>query len=307
MWCRVTGCAVRGAALLVAAEQACGESGDKQVPAAGSFTVAAFAFDRGNARTFTDSWADAEPMIAFEGLSPVTVEYDIDFPITAQYTLNILYSAAVSRPVELYLDGKSLGPCCRAATGGWNTSGAKWEETCTLSLAKGKHTLRLVRGDDFPHIVSLRFDSAERLPADWKLHRPLARSLNSPPIRFDGTTVDARALRLAIKDLAETYGPRYPRSAEFLARLDELETKPDSREEATKVAKALAILRREALLANPLLDFDSLLLVERGAESPSLGLPRNWESNSSLAKTGYDDRIATLAPVTALSEKTVAD
>lgn len=296
-WLACVAALIGGAALVGAAEVACGESGDKQDPAAGSFTVAAYAFDRGNARTFTDSWADAEPMVAFGGLSPVTVEYDIDFPVAAQYKLSILYSAAVSRPVELYLDGKPLGPCCRAATGGWNTSGAKWEETCTSSLAKGKHTLRLVRVDDFPHIVSLRFNSAERLPADWNLHRPLARRLDSPPIRFDGTTVDARALRLAIKDLAETYGLRYPRSAEFLARLDELETKPDSREGAARVAESLAILRRKALLANPLLDFDSLLLVQRGAESPSLGLPRNWESNSSLAKTGYDDRIATLAPV----------
>jgi formylglycine-generating enzyme required for sulfatase activity len=62
---------------------------------------------------------------------------------------------------------------------------------------------------------------------------------------------------------------------------------------------ALESLRREALLANPLLDFDRLLLVQRGAKSPDLGLPRNWQSNSCLAKTGYDDQIAVLSSIKA--------
>ena len=37
--------------------------------------------------------------------------------------------------------------------------------------------------------------------------------------------------------------------------------------------------------------------MKRGAGSPRLGLPQNWESNSSLPQTGYDDQIAVLAPV----------
>jgi formylglycine-generating enzyme required for sulfatase activity len=57
-------------------------------------------------------------------------------------------------------------------------------------------------------------------------------------------------------------------------------------------------LRREALLANPLLDFDRLLLVKRGVRSPSLGLPQNWQSNSSLPKKGFDDSLAVLSPIT---------
>ncbi len=59
----------------------------------------------------------------------------------------------------------------------------------------------------------------------------------------------------------------------------------------------MATLQREALLANPLLDFDRLLLVRRSATSPALGLPQNWQSNSSLHKTGYDDSVAVLSPV----------
>ncbi|MFH1918761.1 MAG: SUMF1/EgtB/PvdO family nonheme iron enzyme, partial [Planctomycetota bacterium] len=88
---------------------------------------------------------------------------------------------------------------------------------------------------------------------------------------------------------------------EYLSRLDVLEGKlKECRDEAPgelkEIKEALAVLRREALLANPLLDFDKLLLVKRSAGSPHLGLPRNWESNSSLPKTGYDDEIAVLEP-----------
>ena len=62
-----------------------------------SFAVAAWAFDRGNARTFLDQWADAGPMVAFGGHTPVRIEYDIDFPVTADYMLNIQYAAAEAR------------------------------------------------------------------------------------------------------------------------------------------------------------------------------------------------------------------
>ena len=47
------------------------------------------------------------------------------------------------------------------------------------------------------------------------------------------------------------------------------------------------------MLANPLLDFDRLLLVKR----TPLGLPQNWQGNTSIGKTGYDNEIAVLSPV----------
>ena len=54
-------------------------------------------------------------------------------------------------------------------------------------------------------------------------------------------------------------------------------------------------LRREALLANPLLDFDKLLLVRR--REGQMGLPQNWQGNCSLPPHGYDNQIAVLSPV----------
>ncbi len=113
------------------------------------------------------------------------------------------------------------------------------------------------------------------------------------------------ALRLAVKDLCKTFGDRYPAGPEALARMDRIEKAMAEATEAKSVVSAedvarleeLAMqageLQRTALLANPLLDFEQLLLVRR--KSNRLGLPANWQSNSNLPKTGYDGGIATLA------------
>ena len=156
----------------------------------------------------------------------MVVEYDIDFPVTAEYTLHIFYAAATPRPAELLLDGKPRGACCRTATGSWNTSGAKWEETCRLTIAKGRHLVKLSRNAPFPHLVSLRFDSPVPFPPDWRLHRPGARKLGD---RLAGGVQDVSvgAIRWAMADLEGTFGARYPRGPEFLERLNALEERLD--------------------------------------------------------------------------------
>ena len=72
------------------------------------------------------------------------------------------------------------------------------------------------------------------------------------------------ALRLAIEDLTATFGQRYPQGKEFSARLAELERRAAASAESPEFAAAVATLRREALLGNPLLDFDQLLVLRRG-------------------------------------------
>jgi hypothetical protein len=66
-------------------------------------------------------------------------------------------------------------------------------------------------------------------------------------------------LRAAIADLTVTFGPEYPRGAEFLRRLDALDANNSA---------ALKALRREALLANPLLARQDLLFVARRQFAP---------------------------------------
>lgn len=142
------------------------------------------------------------------------------------------------------------------------------------------------------------------------LAAPVSRAITPD----DGTPA---SLREAIADLTLTFGARYPGGAGFLKRLDALGPQPEP--------VALAALRREALLANPLLDIDRLLCIRRNAKDanakdpsakdpnakdlnakdpkskggkskgPNLGLPQNWQGNCSLPRTGYDDTISVLA------------
>ena len=183
-----------------------------------SFLIPAWAFDRGNVRTFTQEYADAGPMVAYGGQSPIFVEYDLEFPATSEYAVRICFAAGDARPASLLLDGKDMGKVCRTATGSWNTSGAQWEESARLSIQAGKHTLRLQRSQDFPHVVALRFDSPV-IPQDFVLNRPRARQLPkqaaTPQNRPFLNEANPTALRLAIENLIGTFGPRYPRGQEF--------------------------------------------------------------------------------------------
>ncbi|MBM4040993.1 MAG: hypothetical protein FJ290_21040 [Planctomycetes bacterium] len=101
-------------------------------------------------------------------------------------------------------------------------------------------------------------------------------------------THNFRALRAAIQDLAATFGPKYPKAADYLARLDEIE----------RTGKGdFTALQREALLANPLLDGLQLLVVKRRCKPNDPGFPTNHECNASLKRTGWDNEIAILSAV----------
>jgi len=109
-----------------------------------------------------------------------------------------------------------------------------------------------------------------------------------------GIAYSIGTLERAIRDLRETFGERYPRGAEFLARLEALRARPD--------AADLAKLAREALLANPLLAFDRLIVIRRKERRPDLqanglhiGMPSNHECNSSLPRDGWENEIALLS------------
>ena len=118
---------------------------------------------------------------------------------------------------------------------------------------------------------------------------------------------DVQALQRAVEDLVATFGDRYPHGREFLKQAADCEKKvaeaeaalrkggPDVGREASALAAKIETLRREALLANPLLDFDKLLLVRR--REGQMGLPQNWQGNCSLPSHGYDNQIAVFSPV----------
>ena len=108
-------------------------------------------------------------------------------------------------------------------------------------------------------------------------------------------SVDLRALRMAIEDLSGSFGSRYAGGAGYLERLAAIETAVEQGQDPAGLAEKTIALQREALMANPLLDFENLLIVRRNTKGPSLGLPQNWQGNCALPRSGYDDEIAVIS------------
>ncbi len=118
---------------------------------------------------------------------------------------------------------------------------------------------------------------------------------------------DFESLELAIGDLTDTFGGEYPKGRQYIEHLDKLKqlsravlvssNKGDDLTKANllKLAGDLEKLKCEALLSNPLLDFDKLLLLKR--KRGQLGLPVNHKCNSGIKQTGYNNEIAVLSPV----------
>ena len=136
-----------------------------------------------------------------------------------------------------------------------------------------------------------------------------------------------RALRRAVEDLTRTCGTRYPQGPEFLQRLSQVETAvaearasvPPDVARWYDAADQFDSLRAEALLANPLLDFDRLVLVKRADAAQRTprqrirgeagtfvgndvtgflnGLPINFQGNGYLREIAMDNEIAILSPV----------
>ena len=147
--------------------------------------------------------------------------------------------------------------------------------------------------------------------APQELPSPIASSILVPPVRTGPPALtrpierpqqyDAQAtadkqrlayrmesLRLAIEDLIETFGERYPRGAEFLESWTELAGAIAKQESG--VERRFAVLRRDAMLANPLIDTDRLLVLKR--KKGQLGLPTNHQCNWTLKRQGYQNQLA---------------
>ena len=142
---------------------------------------------------------------------------------------------------------------------------------------------------------------SQDLPAARDLYY---RAKRLAAVRDQVRSINLPALRRAIEHLTRTFPQGYGRRG-FLQRLEELEAslpavlkdlEGGGAAAADRAAK-LAAFQREALLANPLLDFDRLLLVRRDARAPRLALPANWQGNTDLPRNPYHDEIVVLSPV----------
>jgi formylglycine-generating enzyme required for sulfatase activity len=133
------------------------------------FIVGTAHFTRGNLQVSLPGqvYATRFPCVWHGGKTPNEVEYDLDFPVAADYRIDVLYTAADSRPVDLLVDGRKLCTGMAAVTGSWETDRATWETQGTVTLSAGAHTIRLERASAVPHLCALRFVSSVPFPAGW--------------------------------------------------------------------------------------------------------------------------------------------
>lgn len=96
---------------------------------------------------------------------------------------------------------------------------------------------------------------------------PVFPAAGKQPATSEARELSARcaAVRAAVNDLMSTFGDEYARGAEFLARLDRIERRLKTAEDADIEALLAEFdrLQRRALLANPLLIRQPILFVER--------------------------------------------
>ncbi len=94
---------------------------------AGSVMIPARSFARGNVRVDAGpaEFADAGPVVVSGPAEHWgwTVEYDVDIPVEAEYTIQICYASAESRPVNVRVDSKLVGRACDRVTFGPMSSG----------------------------------------------------------------------------------------------------------------------------------------------------------------------------------------
>lgn len=167
-------------------------------------------------------------------------------------------------------------------------NGEGWAVNWKRLLLAGLFVLELAWVDPSRAAAAARPGQAKKAKA--------AKAQAAAPGAAQNSAHTLESLRLAIEDLARTFPGRYPRGAEFLDRLEALRRRAANTDfQNPQFTAELVKLRREALLANPLLDFDRLLLLKR--QSGQLGLPTNHQCNTCLPQRGYDNEIAILEPV----------
>ena len=113
--------------------------------------------------------------------------------------------------------------------------------------------------------------------------------------------IKAEAITMAIEDLTKSFPDKYPHGAEFTRRAADYAAKlaaireklEGGDESALKEAEDIFAFQKEALLANPLLGFDKLILVRRKGEN-NLGLSSNFGPSTN---PGGGAEIAVLSPV----------
>ncbi|MHC4167901.1 MAG: SUMF1/EgtB/PvdO family nonheme iron enzyme [Planctomycetota bacterium] len=131
--------------------------------------------------------------------------------------------------------------------------------------------------------------------------------------------INTEALRRAVNDLARSFPDEHTDSRDYLGAIDSMETDlPTTRSallrreaKALKTVADMLALQRKVLLANPLLNFDGLLLIKRKplgdprrSHEPVrgigkfVGMPQqsSWQLHTMKNTDGWDNEICVLSP-----------
>ncbi len=136
----------------------CAEAGP-----AGAIHIQAWYYDRGNAKVFPNpdiyaDYRDKHPDLVVGGgggKSPWVIEFDVDFPVDAAWTLRVKYGSPEHRPLEVWIDDRKVGEACGRITGNpppypdrhprrktprtaKGFHGLEWDDACTMDVKKGK-------------------------------------------------------------------------------------------------------------------------------------------------------------------------
>jgi formylglycine-generating enzyme required for sulfatase activity len=149
-----------------------------------------------------------------------------------------------------------------------------------------------------------------------------SRSLDEARAR--SASLGLEALHLAVQDLVATFGDRYPQGPAWLSRTADLGRAVAAARTGAEAGDPAALrrlaglvgefdaLQRDALLANPLLSFDKLLLIRRTPRGDPrgstwadrglgeyVGMPRqsSWTIATMDPEADWDNEIAVLSPV----------
>lgn len=132
-------------------------------------------------------------------------------------------------------------------------------------------------------VVAIAEDPAHREP---RIARQVRINNGDIPVN---TVASARRM---INDLYSTHGDKYAQGAQFIAKLDNIEKALKKNRSDKQAAAALDQLIRRASLANPLLDFDKLLVVRRVGEA---NRNLNAYTSDTIKRTGWDNEISELS------------
>lgn len=101
--------------------------------------------------------------------------------------------------------------------------------------------------------------------------------------------------RRMVQDLIATFGERYASGQDYLRRLDEAVAAMKAEPQNADASRRFEAVLREAALANPLLDFDRILVVRRNTQKDWGFVALNSYTNDTVRRRGFDNEIAVVS------------